>query len=872
MIKAYLVQHTHWDREWYFTTEDAKVLSDQVFTEALTELEKNKNVNFYLDGQTSIVDEYVELNPEMLPLIKKLNKEKRLFIGPWFTQTDALLVDAESIFRNLIIGINDTIDKYEKPSMLGYLPDTFGFNAQMPTLLVHAGIDNILFWRGTDFEKLVQSPYFKWNGLGEKEIIGINFPFGYMTGLLTEDALSNPKEFVTNKLDPSIKFLSDNGNHDTILIPSGIDQKNMVMNFDKTIDEINKMSNYENYVGDYEFFVDQLRQKDYLPKYKGELRMPKYSRAHRTIGSVRTDLKLNNFYLEQVLLRRIEPLMVIAKDIGINISLGLLKRLWKKVLENQAHDSIGGCVSDSVAKDIYHRIKEAKEIAEGIENLIVKKIADQLELAHNEVLVFNTDPYSYSGTKVVHITSRTKNIKFESSATNILVEEKYYPERHNVQKLVASGFDYITEPAYYELDIMIDVDLPPMGYSVVTFKEDAEPLIEEKIVEENSINNEFYIITFEKNVLILETQNGNKYENFVYLENQANDGDTYDFSPLLNDSPIKLTFETAKVAKLPDTDTLILSGKKALPKDLADRTNNEPDTELVKYEVHLNLRKDSQLIEGKIFIDNQVLSHRTRLVLNTKDSSEKSISKIQNGFIEKQPQSIEENWAEKYSEKPVNVEIFDKSVSVENSKETVTVFADGLKEFERVSDKLYITLFATTGQLGKPDIAWRPGRASGDTTNEGHIMMSTPMAQEIGMYEVSFAILVEDGKINEEKISKIEFQRLAQSISYQRQNLNKFVHRLDNKIWPTNNEILVKRSYSLFELPENLLVSAIYPSFKSSTPNTYVIRLANPTSQKISIESNILNNFEVVDAIEKPVKQCRDIAPYDYVTIKSKLK
>ncbi|MCO4859981.1 hypothetical protein MKD49_26120, partial [Herbaspirillum sp. WGmk3] len=84
-----------------------------------------------------------------------------------------------------------------------------------------------------------------------------------------------------------------------------------------------------------------------------------------------------------------------------HISKGLLRRLWKKILQNQAHDSIGGCVSDNVAVDIFHRIKEANEIADGIENLIVKRMADALKLKSNEVLVFNTTTENYSGSKIV---------------------------------------------------------------------------------------------------------------------------------------------------------------------------------------------------------------------------------------------------------------------------------------------------------------------------------------------------------------------------------------------------------------------------------------------------------------------------------------
>ena len=82
MVKAYLVNHTHWDREWYFTVQDAQILSDSVFTEILDELEAHPEANFTLDGQTSIIDEYLELNPSALSRIRKLVARKQLYVGP----------------------------------------------------------------------------------------------------------------------------------------------------------------------------------------------------------------------------------------------------------------------------------------------------------------------------------------------------------------------------------------------------------------------------------------------------------------------------------------------------------------------------------------------------------------------------------------------------------------------------------------------------------------------------------------------------------------------------------------------------------------------------------------------------------------------
>ncbi|MCH2709005.1 hypothetical protein K3V39_14515, partial [Listeria monocytogenes] len=79
MVKAHIVNHTHCDREWYFTSADALDLSEQLFTEVIDELKKHTEANFVLDGQLSILDDYVALYQEKLADIKQLIADKQLF-------------------------------------------------------------------------------------------------------------------------------------------------------------------------------------------------------------------------------------------------------------------------------------------------------------------------------------------------------------------------------------------------------------------------------------------------------------------------------------------------------------------------------------------------------------------------------------------------------------------------------------------------------------------------------------------------------------------------------------------------------------------------------------------------------------------------
>lgn len=54
-------------------------------------------------------------------------------------------------------------------------------------------------------------------------------------------------------------------------------------------------------------------------------------------------------------------------------------------------------------------MKEADELCDSIENTIVKKIADDLALAANEIIIFNTDLHDFDGFKEIQVVTEHKN-------------------------------------------------------------------------------------------------------------------------------------------------------------------------------------------------------------------------------------------------------------------------------------------------------------------------------------------------------------------------------------------------------------------------------------------------------------------------------
>ncbi|MBX4224205.1 alpha-mannosidase, partial [Enterococcus faecium] len=154
----------------------------------------------------------------------------------------------------------------------------------------------------------------------------------------------------------------------------------------------------------------------------------------------------------------------------------------------------------------------------------------------------------------------------------------------------------------YELDIKINVNVTELGYTVVEFEKNNEKLETAIEIDKTEISNNKYKLSFKDghlNLIVGDRQ----YLDFVHLIDSANDGDTYDYSPLEGDTELSLKFETAKVYKDSLQETLVVYGKAQLPKNLKDRLSEKPEMEEISYEISFSLG-ESQIVEGTLKIHN----------------------------------------------------------------------------------------------------------------------------------------------------------------------------------------------------------------------------------------------------------------------------
>ena len=142
-VNLYLFLHTRWIREGSMTHEEYRTQLSFAVADIVNKLKTGSIPFFVLDGQASILEDLAEVVPELCDEISLQVAENKLEIGPWYVQTDCMLVSGESLLRNLELGLA-VASKYGKPMMLGYCSDSIGHSQDMPRILNNFDIKTAL--------------------------------------------------------------------------------------------------------------------------------------------------------------------------------------------------------------------------------------------------------------------------------------------------------------------------------------------------------------------------------------------------------------------------------------------------------------------------------------------------------------------------------------------------------------------------------------------------------------------------------------------------------------------------------------------------------------------------------------------------------
>mgnify|MGYP000203286221 CR=1 FL=1 len=403
--RMFVVSHTHWDREWYLPFQKFRMRLVRLVDKLLDILKRDPDFKvFMLDGQTIVLEDYLEAEPERREELEKYIREGRILVGPWYILPDEFLEGPEALIRNLMLGIKKA-SSFGAVMNIGYLPDMFGHIGQMPQILRGFGIDCAVVWRGVPLE--VKDNEFYWEAPDGSRVLTAYLRYGYCSGA----NLPTGFEEFRRRIRRAVDMLSPYAKTENLLLMNGCDHLEPQPELPKLIKRFNEESeDVELIHGSLPAYFEALKRSNpVLSSYRGELRS--YGRAYLlpNVLSTRIWIKQRNHRCEQALEKLVEPLIAWAwlLDPDSPESLDRLRRdsslcwlAWKYLIQNHPHDSICGCSIDAVHEDMKYRFKAVEEISEELirENAeAIARSVDTKELPatrlddSHAVVVFNPD-------------------------------------------------------------------------------------------------------------------------------------------------------------------------------------------------------------------------------------------------------------------------------------------------------------------------------------------------------------------------------------------------------------------------------------------------------------------------------------------------
>ena len=799
---VHVIAHSHWDREWYMGLEKHRMKLINLIQDNMELFEKGDGFkSFHLDGQTIVLDDYLEVCPQDREKVKKYVKEGRFFVGPWYVLQDEFLTSSESNVRNMLVG-NMSAKEYGGLCKVGYFPDSFGNAGQMPQLLKQAGMEAVAFGRGVkpvgfNNEVLADGTYesqyseIMWEAPDGSVLPGILFANWYNNGFEIPVEEEAAKAYWDKKLADAEKYASTRH----LLMMNGCDHQPVQKDLEAALETARRLyPDYEFIHSDFPHYVECIREelKDDVAHIRGELISQETDGWYTLVNtcSSRVYLKVMNKQNEIMLEKGAEPLAAMAELCGKKYPHDKMRFGWKLLMQNHPHDSICGCSVDEVHDEMETRNHKSMDVAETLIDESKQWLGDQIDCSklgkkeegRHPFAVFNTTGWERKATVSVRIDVRKDRQPFVFYGYDEM-EKVVLPEFHledsegNVipATVVDKGirFDYdlpddrFRQPYMARMvEVTFEADMPAEGFSSYVLVEEKADVTKTSLVcGENCMENEYLKVCINEDgtLNVTDKENNRTFENLCYFEDQQDIGNEYIFfaregiEPIVTkgskavvtlkeDEPFRAVYEVRNVMDIPvSAEDTLLKEQQRCTEFKFRKSGRSQETVKMELVTTVTLEKRSRMIQMKTVIDNKAKDHRIRVMMPTFMNTD--VHQADSIFeVVQRPNRHSKSW-----ENPSGCEHQQAFVSIHDEKSGLTVANIGLYEYEILPDQnntVAVTLLRAVGEMG--DWGYFP----------------TPKAQIQRECELSYALIFHKGDVVESEafVDAYQFQVPVQSV------------------------------------------------------------------------------------------------------------
>ncbi|MCU0235829.1 MAG: glycosyl hydrolase-related protein [Acidobacteria bacterium] len=380
-FKINLVGNAHIDIAWLWRMAETMALTKNTYETVIRNMGEYPELT-YAQSQALTYDWIEKKHPDLFRAIgEKVKSGRWEIVGGMWVEPDCNLISGESWARQLLYGKKYFREKFGVDVRIGWNPDSFGYNWNMPQLYKLGGIDSFitqkLWWNDTT---VFPHFLFNWRGVDGSTILTYMPPLSYASRLqLSEVAHGVSKYEATTGLKESLILygLGDHGggpNREILDRVRGYGRLALAPKFVHTTPS--------------PFLQEKRRQKLDLPLWQDELYLEYHQGTFTTQGAI----KKNNRRTE-ALLAATEKLAAIASLLGDKYPAAELEKSWKSALTLQFHDILPGSSITPVYRDALETYKGVQKDLRLLENRALERISgmvlheDPLSLP---LIVFNT--------------------------------------------------------------------------------------------------------------------------------------------------------------------------------------------------------------------------------------------------------------------------------------------------------------------------------------------------------------------------------------------------------------------------------------------------------------------------------------------------
>jgi mannosylglycerate hydrolase len=725
----HLIPHTRWRREWHLTYQQTRLRLVALIDKLLDILEADPGYqHFTLDGQTILLDDYLEIRPERAETIRRHVQSGRLLIGPWYIIPDEFLVGPEALIRNLLEGIRGA-GRFGPCMDVGYLPDSCGHIGQLPQILRGFGIDAAALISGLGDQPLE----LWWESPDGSRVLLCHLRDGpdNAADLPTDQAAFN--QAIQRLRDDLIPYAQTrhlpllNGADPQPEIPALMAGAQSELGRDRLMH-----SSLPTYIGGVR------RSRAGFPAIYGELRSSQRQPLLRGTLSARMWIKQRNHAVETLLAGWAEPFSAWA-GLG-NGSAGRLadpvpavRHAWRLLMHNHAPASIGGYSADQVHEEMRVRFDQAEQIGQEITRQSLISLAERADTSalpadnlDGAIVVFNSGSHTRS---------------------DVVAAVQQPAPSHPFRLIDEAGSDVPFEFEQSEGAVLrfVACDVPPLGYRSYGLAPADELPTNPTMGEGWRIENDRLRVDLDPDtgtLTLTDLDTGQAFGGLNRFVDGGDIGDLGNYCPPQRDTPIEVPANTRLYVERGVTGVrqwlyyvaiyrvpLGLTSERDARRPMAAQFGGLP------IEVRLELMEGVPRLDVQVSVQNSVVDHRLRVHFPTGIQAEFA---TYDGHFEviQRPIRLPDD-TDEWGEQPTYEHPQRAFVDVSDSSGGLTVTNRGLPEAAVLPTdtgaEIALTLLRCVGWLSRDDL---PCRA-------GHIgpPLATPGGQCLGQYTYRYSLI-----------------------------------------------------------------------------------------------------------------------------------